>query len=178
VPGHSRPTREQQTGACLRQSRRRTCPSQPRQERARCCRLPARSEPDWSHATQTAFLAFLSPGQRRKGRPRPSAHSLERGRPGNLAPSFPGRQGEFHPSSAVTPAKGGPSVRDRGFGLSPLNLQLATPYFLLSASRAGYPSPVPAWLGSFRKRSQSTKALCGQSGFETSLGGHGTSRVI
>ena len=37
-------------------------------------------------------------------------------------------------------------------------------------------SPVPAWLGSFRKRSQSTKAPCGQSGFGTSLGGHGTRR--
>jgi hypothetical protein len=36
-------------------------------------------------------------------------------------------------------------------------------------------SPVPAWLGSFRKRSQSTKAPCGQSGFGTSLGGHGAS---
>jgi hypothetical protein len=36
------------------------------------------------------------------------------------------------------------------------------------------PSPVPAWLGSFGKRSKSTKAPCGQSGFGTSLGGHGT----
>ena len=33
---------------------------------------------------------------------------------------------------------------------------------------------MPAWLGSFRKRSQSTKAPCGQRGFGTSLGGHGT----
>ncbi len=39
----------------------------------------------------------------------------------------------------------------------------------------GGSSPVPAWLGSFWKRSQSTKAPCGQSGFGTSLGGHGTS---
>jgi hypothetical protein len=38
-------------------------------------------------------------------------------------------------------------------------------------------TPVPAWLGSFRKRSQSTKAPCGQGGFGTSLGGHGTSRL-
>jgi hypothetical protein len=37
-------------------------------------------------------------------------------------------------------------------------------------------SPVPAWLGSFRKRSQSTKAPRAQSGFGTSLGGHGTRR--
>jgi hypothetical protein len=36
-------------------------------------------------------------------------------------------------------------------------------------------SPVPAWLGAFRKRSQPTKAPCGQNGLGTSLGSHRTS---
>ena len=69
---------------------------------------------------------------------------------------------------AIVELKGGGIIRDEGKGLRGVRVYGPALDSILT-------SPVPAWFGALRKRSQSTQTPRGQNTLGTSLGGHGTS---